>query len=223
MFVPLFETEAHKINVNRKIRIFGYMTEEEIYGKIDLWIGSGYEDWNHITIMAYFLRKYEQTYGVRFSLAAYKGNPAKTKECRDFANLIKRFRSENYELKSPEMKNEENKMVNKKIYNFINWVFDKKFSTSENTITGTRIFLNNNLINEFEAKYKRSQEKNKDSKKLESFFKKVIKLFPEVKESYALNSKDDIKIMEQSIKFYDLDNTSAEVKIVRAAKKAGLL
>lgn len=223
MFVPLFETESHKINVNRKIRIFGYMTEEEIYSKIDLWIGSGYEDWNHITIMAYFLRKYEQTYGVRFSLAAYKGNPAKTKECRDFANLIKRFRSENYELKSPEMKNEENKMVNKKIYNFINWVFDKKFSTSENTITGTRIFLNNNLINEFEAKYKRSQEKNKDSKKLESFFKKVVKLFPEVKESYALNSKDDIKIMEQSIKFYDLDNSSAEVKIVRAAKKAGLL
>ena len=223
MFVPLFESESHKINVNRKVRIFGYMTEQEIYNKIDLWIGSSYEDWNHITMMAYFLRKYEETYGVRFSLASYKGNPAKTKECRDFSNLIKKFRSCNYDIKSKDEKSKENYSVNKKVYNFINWVFDQKFSKSQNTITGTRIFLNYNLINEFEAKYKRYQEKNKDKKKLDAFFKKALQLFPEIKDSYELNSKDDIKIMEQSISFYDLDNSSPEFKIVKAAKKAGLL
>jgi hypothetical protein len=96
----------------------------------------------------------------------------------------------------------------------------KSFRNLRNTITGTRIFLNYNLINEFEAKYKRYQAKNKDSKKLEAFFKRVIKLFPEVKDTYELNSKDDIKIIEQSISFYDLDSSSPEFRIVKAAKKA---
>ena len=223
MFVPLFETESHNINVNRKIRIFGYMTEKELYDKIDLWIGSGYEDWNHITHMAYFLKKYKDTYGVKFNLAAYKGNPAKTKECRDFANLIKKFRSENYIQKSKEEKKKEDRLVNKKIYNYINWVFEKKFSGETKTITGTRIFLTYNLINEFEAKYKRFESKNKDQRKLDAFFKKAVSLFPEIKESYELKTKNDLKIIEKTISFYNLDGTSPEVKIIKAAKKARLL
>jgi len=223
MFIPLFESEKHRINVSRKVRIFGYMTEQELYGKIDLWIGSGYEDWNHITHMAYFLKKYKETYGVKFSLAAYKGNPAKTKECRDFSNLIKKFRSESYDLKSKEEKKKEDILVNKKIYNYVNWVFEKKFSNTEKTITGTRIFLTYNLINEFEAKYKRYQAKNKDQKKLDSFFKKALTLFPELKESYELKSKNDLKIIEQTISFYNLDESSPEYKVVKAARKANLL
>jgi hypothetical protein len=223
MFIPLFESESHKINVSRKVRIFGYMTEQELYGKIDLWIGSGYEDWNHITHMAYFLKKYKETYGVKFSLAAYKGNPAKTKECRDFSNLIKKFRSDSYDFKTKEEKKKEDTVVNKKIYNYVNWVFDKKFNNTESTITGTRIFLAYNLINEFEAKYRRSQEKNKDQGKLDAFFKKALKVFPELSDSYNLKTKDDLKIIEQTISFYNLGANSAEAKVVKAARKAKLL
>ena len=129
------------------------MTKNEFYKVAEDWISHPKENWNHLTLMAYFYHKYKKRSGVNFYPASWSGNPALTKESRDFAKLFKIWAPEDYALLDSDKKRGARSIVNQKAYNYINWMFDYKFRYGNKAVTGTGIFLNNNMLNEFEVMY----------------------------------------------------------------------
>ena len=143
------------------------MNQEDFYKKIPEWISKDKAAWNHITLMAYFCHKYEQKNKVRFRLVRWKADPGKGKESRDFAKLFNIFALETYSELSGEARSTEKQRVVKKIYNYINWMFDFKFRSGEKSVTGTGIFLLPSMINEFERMYSSFLQKGKSENLLE--------------------------------------------------------
>ena len=131
-----------------------YMTLEDLYEKSEGWLAEDKENWNHITFLAYFLVKYKKTYNVEYRFSNWKNNPVKTKECRDISKLFKMFKTGMNMVESPTKK-----AVSLKTYNYINWIFDRKFRKPK-MVTGTGIFIKVSLINEFEILYMKEIETN---------------------------------------------------------------
>ena len=75
-----------------------YMTQDEFAKKAELWIQKDKKTWTHITMLAYFCTRYKEKHGVNFRFARWKGEPAKTKESRDFSKLLKSFCQKNTSL-----------------------------------------------------------------------------------------------------------------------------
>lgn len=194
------------------------MTEEEFFLKIPEWIRADKKDWNIVTLVAYFCNKYEQKNGVRYKLVRSKLGPTSTKETKDFSKLFSIFAPENYKELSPEEKFPIREEINKKIYNYINWMFDYKFRSGEKSVTGTQLFLMPAMINEFERMYESFLKKNSKKDKMDIFLDKVKKEYPEILDRHQIDEVTDLKILEKYIQNYNLKPESLESIIIKIAK-----
>jgi len=199
------------------------MTQDEFYEKIPEWISKDVKTWNHITLMAYFCHKYEQKNGARFRLVRWKSDPGKGKESRDFAKLFKTLAPEDYADLSSEKKSGVKSDMMRKIYNYINWMFDYKFRRGERSVTGTRIFLLPSMINEFERMYSRVVRENKVNDEFSTLLAWCRDNVPEIFESQQLEGPNDLKMLEKYTSMYSLAENGPEARVVSMAKQMGLI
>jgi hypothetical protein len=199
------------------------MTEEEFYTSIPTWIEADIGRWTHITLMAYFCHKYEKVNDVRFRLVRSRRGPTVGKEARDFAELFRTLAPESYKRLSPEAKKIVKEEVNRKIYNFINWMFDYKFRRGNKSVTGTRIFLIPSMINEFERMYSKFLEKHQTENKLSKLLVWCNKEAKDIFKSHQLERAEDLKMIHRYVEMYSLGVESPEVRVLGKAKDLGLL
>tara|TARA_B100000131_G_scaffold291215_1_gene304602 strand:+ start:1366 stop:1965 length:600 start_codon:yes stop_codon:yes gene_type:complete len=199
------------------------MNKEEFYRKIPEWISQPKERWNHITLLAYFCHKYEEKNGVRFSLSNWKANPGRSKESRDFSKLFVEFSPNNYSSLQKEQKELVRLDVNKKIYNYINWMFDFKFRSGDKSVTGTGIFLLKSIINEFERMYQSFIKKKEADAVFAGFFKWCQNEEPSIFDVQQINNIDDLMILSKYIQMYNLGESDVEYRVVKKAGEVGLL
>ena len=199
------------------------MNQEEFYAKIPEWIAKPKSTWNHITLMAYFCHKYEQKNGVKFRLVRWKSDPGKGKESRDFAKLFKTLAPENYASLDKERKKEVKEEVTHKIYNYINWMFDYKFRRGDRSVTGTKLFLMPAMINEFERMYSSFLLKKKNENSMESLLTWAKEKVPSVFDYHEIEDVRDIKMLQEYIKSYSLEEDSPESILLKKAKEMNLV
>lgn len=199
------------------------MTKEEFLSKINDWTNAERATWNHITLMAYFYKKYHQKNGVHFIPATWKGEPAKTKESKDFAKLVKKFLPDDFDKREDEEKAALKGEAINKVYNFINWAFDWKCRTGDKSVNGTQFFLVPSLINEFERAYAAHVKKKKSQSGIDALIDWCRKEAPEILESHQLEKPEHIKMIIRYAQSYKLESTSPEMKTVNKAKELGLI
>jgi hypothetical protein len=198
------------------------MTEEEFFLKIPEWIKADKKDWNIVTIVAYFCNKYEQKNGIRYKLVRSKAGPTSTKETRDFSKLFSIFAPENYKDLPPEQKASFREEINKKIYNYINWMFDYKFRSGDRSVNGTQLFLSPSIINEFERMYSKFV-RNGEIKNSFSDLKSIIeKEYPIFLDRNELTTLDDLNMI-QRIWIQKGKPENIESKVINLAIKMGIL
>ena len=199
------------------------MTRQEFLQKIDDWVSKDKDKWNHITLMAYFYKKYFQKNGVHFIPASWNGEPAKTKESRDFSKLFKKFAPEDYDKLSGEAKGEAKLFVVMKVYHYISWPFDWKCRAGDRSVNGTQFFLVPSLINEFERAYTKHLSKNASKSKFDILIDWCKKENPEILDSHQLEKPEHIKMIIRYAEMYKLEQTSPELKTITKAKELGLV
>jgi len=199
------------------------MTRNEFYQQIEYWISQEKSRWNHLTLMAYFFHKYKKRSGVNFIPASWKSNPALTKESKDFAKLFKLFAPDDYKNLNSDRKKEVRHVVNQKIYNYVNWMFDYKFRYGNKTVTGTGIFLNHNMLNEFEVMYDLHKKKSDEKAGIETLLEWVKTEIPEVLDSHQLERINDLGMISKYIEMYKLDASAPETKLIAKAQELKLI
>jgi hypothetical protein len=199
------------------------MTQDEFHENIQSWISKPKDTWNHITLMAYFCHKYKGKNKVRFRLVRWKGSPGLGKESRDFSKLFKLLVPEGYDDMEPEKKSAIKINVIKKIYNYINWMFDFKFRRGERSVTGTGIFLMPSMINEFERMYATFVKRNEDKDLVATILSWARDSIPEVFDLHQIEGEEDIRMVKRYYEHYNLSDDSAEHRLVEKAEEIGLL
>lgn len=199
------------------------MNQEEFYAKIPEWIAKPKSTWNHITLMAYFCHKYEQKNGVKFRLVRWKSDPGKGKESRDFAKLFKTLAPEDYASLDKERKKEVKEEVTHKIYNYINWMFDYKFRRGDRSVTGTKLFLMPAMINEFERMYSSFLLKKKNENSMDSLLAWAKERVPSIFDYHEIEDVRDVKMLQEYIKSYSLEEDSPESILLKKAKEMNLV
>ena len=198
------------------------MTQDEFYQNIPDWISKDKKTWNHITLMAYFCHKYTSKHSVRFRLVRWKGNPGLGKESRDFAKLFDTMAVENYKSLSAEEKAEEKLSVVIKIKNYIDWMFDYKFRSGERSVTGTRLFLEPSMINEFERMYNRMLRKHKEDGTFGRLISWARDNVPDIFSSHQLEIPSDLSIINGYIETYQLAAEEPECRLIAKAREIGI-
>jgi hypothetical protein len=173
--------------------------------------------------MAYFYKKYHEKTGVHFIPASWKGEPAKTKECRDFSKVFKKFAPDDYEDLEKEEKKKIKTEINIKIYNFINWAFDWKCRTADRAVNGTQFFLVPSIANEFERAYTKHLQSKKTKSGIDDLILWCKKEAPEVLESHQLEKPEHVKMIFRYAEMYKLERNSPEMKTIEKARELGLL
>lgn len=199
------------------------MTEKEFYEKIPEWISQDISRWNHITLLAYFCHKYEKKNGVKFRLVRAKKGPTMGKEAADFAKLFRTLSPEDYNDLSSDEKSKVRIKINKKIYNYINWMFDYKFRRGEQSVNGTKLFLIPSIIVEFERMYSSYLNKQKNKNTFDTLTRWCKANIPEVYDTHQLDRPEDLKIIQRYADMYKLDDNSSELMVIKKAKELKLL
>ena len=187
-----------------------WMTKEEFYEKCFDWVQKDRSTWNHLTLVAYFVVKYQKKYGIRYKMARWADNPAKTKASRDMSKLVKSFQESDPD--------KDNKFIISKCYNYINWIFDFKFRQG-NTVNSTGLLLTHTLMNEFEktfAKKMKEYEQKKNSQSIDSWIKDNC---PDIYGDYQLNDKNDIEIFIRFCENSELTPDMSEYKLYKKLKE----
>jgi hypothetical protein len=210
------------INVTQRFPQVAFMTEDEFYQKIPGWLSDDRQNWNHITLLAYFCQKYEKVNGVRFRLVKSKAGPTLGKEAADFAKLYKSYLPDNWESLSVERKNEIRSDVMRKLYNFINWMLDYKLKRMNTSVNGTRVFLVPSFQNEFERMYMDFLAKQKSQNKFQILMNWAKNNIPDLFLEHQIEEEKDLKMIEKYIERYKLDDSSLEKKLLNKAKEIGI-
>tara|TARA_A100001011_G_scaffold400337_1_gene514207 strand:- start:331 stop:930 length:600 start_codon:yes stop_codon:yes gene_type:complete len=199
------------------------VTQEEFYRSISDWISQDKSRWNHITLVAYFCHKYESKNKARFRLVKWNKDPGKGKESRDFAKLFSIFAPEGYKDMSAEDKRRHRFLVNQKMYNYINWMFDYKFRSGEKSVTGTGIFLLPSMVNEFERMYSSQLKKINDDDKMSNLIRWCNENACEIFDLHSLEDTSDLKMISRYLETHSLENDSFEYIVISKAKEFGIL
>ncbi len=200
------------------------MTKEEFYNVIEEWISKPKESWNHITLVAYFYWKYKQKNGVEYTPARWSGNPASSKECRDFTKVFNSFAPDKYS----DLPMEEKRIVRidtyNKVYNYINWMFDYKCRYGDNSkaIT-TQFFLAPYSMNEFQLMYSKAVKAGKSKDKITELISWCQKENPEVLDLHQIEKPDDIKMILKYAERYCLPDNATERILVKKAMQMGII
>jgi len=197
-----------KLYVGKQVfeRLEDFMTLEEFYEKSKEWISADKDTWNHVTLMAYFVQKYKRSYGINYKMTRWKNNPAKSKESLDMSKLMKEFKVFNDGWESS------NKNTVLKCYNYINWIFDRKFRY-DNKVNSTGLLLNHTLINEFEKIFSKKMKEHKSMSKVADLNSWVKKNTPDILNDYEFNDENDIEIFSNYYKSNKFDPSSDESKL----------
>jgi hypothetical protein len=203
------------------------MNQEEFYKNISKWISQDKNGWNHITLLAYFCHKYEEVNGTRFRLVRWKSDPGKGKESRDFAKLFLIFAPERYKLMDKDEKLKYKSIINNKIINYINWMFDYKFRSGEKSVTGSGIFLMPSMINEFERMYVQYLENESSKSKIDDLILWCKDCAPKIFINHQFEDVDDLKMIESYYKANtnmgsEID-VGCEKVVIDKAKNMGLI
>ena len=198
------------------------MTQDEFYNNISSWIAKPKEQWNHITLMAYFCHKYYAKNNIRFRLVRWKNSPGLGKESRDFSKLMKIFLPENYDLLPKDDKFSLKKNVILKIYNYINWMFDYKFRSGDKSVTGTGIFLMPSVINEFERMYSSFLVKDLNKERMSDLIRWCNDNCPDIFKLHQLEDVGDLKMINCFLEKSDKD-LNIESMVIDYAKKVNLI
>lgn len=199
------------------------MTEQEFYEKVPEWIAQEKERWNHITLLAYFCHKYEQKHGIKFRLVRSRKGPTMGKEAADFAKLFRLFSPDNYSDLSSKEKAVIRLKVSKKIYNFINWMFDYKFRGDIDSVNGTRVFHVPAIINHFERMYNLHLKKEENKVTIDGLVSWCKENVPDLLEEHQLNRPEDLKMIQRYYESYSLTADSPEGVLLGKAKEMGLV
>jgi hypothetical protein len=199
------------------------MTQDEFHDRIEYWTSKDKSEWNHITLIAYFCKKYFEKNGVRFRLVRWKEEPGRGKESRDFAKLLELFLPENYKDLDKEYKAELKKDAIIKVYNYINWMFDFKFRSGERSVTGTQLFLSPSMMNEFERMYQSYLSKNKKKSTMEDLIIWAKKNTPDLFNRHQIEEESDINHLNRYVSQYGLDEASQEAAFLKKAKDMGII
>ena len=141
----------------------------------------------------------------------------------NFSKLFKTFAPENYTTLPPSEKKKIREVLNVKIYNYINWMFDYKFRRGDRSVTGTKIFLLPSMINEFERLYSSFLSKKASSDNMSSLISWAKESLPSVFENHQLDDIEDLKMIKKYKDFYELSEDSAESVLISKAIKLGVL
>lgn len=197
------------------------MTNEEFFSNIDDWISAPKSNWNHITCLAYFCKKYEQANGVVFRLVPGKKGPTLGKEAADFAKLVRMFYPENMDELSPKFKESAKQETMVKIYNYINWMFDYKFRNNLGSVNGTRFFHIPAIIVEFERMYAKVLKSRGATTTFSDFLSWCKENAPQIFERHQLESKQDLEMIKAYTEFSP--NATEEIKVLQKANELGIL
>ena len=203
-----------KLFHNEKERSF-YMTQDEFLNKANVWVEKDKKTWTHITLLAYFCLRYREKHGVNFRFARWNGAPAKTKESRDFSKLIKEFLPDDYVSLNKDNKSDAKISAMSKAYNYINWMFDYKFRMKNEGVTGTGIFLNHNILNQFERMWFLHQKKNKDQSNLDEFKLWIKDNHPDFSDNYDFQDHKDLEIVIEFIKSNSFKEGTSECAVLK--------
>jgi hypothetical protein len=199
------------------------ISEEDFFNNIEEWIKADISSWTHVTLLAYFCHKYEQKNGVRFRLVRGKKGPTLGKEAADFAKLFRTLAPENYKELNKESKDQTRTEINRKIYNYINWMFDYKFRRGTQSVNGTRLFLTPSIIIEFERMYNSFLEKKGSENKFQKLMSWCKKEAAQIFQNHQLEREDDLKMIQKYAEMYSLAPDSLELKVLQKASEIGLI
>lgn len=183
----------------------------EFHSSKKAWVEKPRSSWNIVTFVSYFCIKYENLYGTVYRFSSWKGNPALTKEGRDFSKILKSFSEEG-------LSNEESK---RKLYNYINWSFDFKGSRGVQ-INSTGLLANHTFRNQFEKMYSSYQNKAKSKTGIETLIEWCKSDNEYIIQNYDLKDQKDIIFISKMVEEYGMLD-SPEKQLVEKAKSLGLL
>lgn len=200
------------------------MNEQEFYEKIEEWISNpDLSSWNHVTLFAYFCYKYEKVHNIRFRPVRSKRGPSSTKETRDFNRLFYAFAPDNYKELDSESKKPIREKVNRKILDYINWMFDYKFRHKTDAINGTHLFMSPAIQNEFERMYQKHLRKKAAQERFNVLLQWCKANHPSLLESHQMDKSSDLMIIEKYCEAYNLDESTPEASLISKAKELGIL
>lgn len=203
------------------------MTDEDFYNNIGKWIEEDLEDWNRITLVAYFCYKYQyknknNPSQVPFRLTKSRRNSFSSKELSDLSKLFNIFAPENFIDLPKEKKKKINGEVNLKIRNFINWMFDWKFRSGQQSVNGTKIFLIPSMIVEFERAYASYLVKQNNASKIDLLIKWCKSELNEIFKKHQLSKKEDLLLIKRYADQYKLSDDSIERRLLSKAQEIGV-
>lgn len=175
------------------------------------WVSKEKESWNIVTFVSYFCVKYEQLYGVQYRFSRWAGNPALTKEGKDFSKLLKEYGDSGLSSLDAKMK----------LYNYINWAFDYKGKRGAN-INSSGLLYHHSFINEFEKKYSSFVNSRKNSIGIDSLKDWCVSNAPSIVENYTIKTDKDLVFIGEMLKMEGMEGSDEE-KLIIEAKKRGLV
>lgn len=195
----------------------------DFYNKIPIWIKEPKEKWNHITLLAYFCYKYEKKYDVKYIPNKWKNGVGRSKESRDFGTLYKKFMKNLDGTPISLDKNITRAFSINKVYNYINWMFDYKFRQNGKVITSPGLFLNNNMLNEFEVMYNKHLNKKNNEDKFGQLISWCKEAIPEVLEFHQLDEPKDLIMIQKYLQVNKIGEDTSESKLIKKAKEFRLI
>lgn len=200
------------------------MTKEQFYNIIEEWVSKPRDTWNHVTLVAYFYKKYKEKNGINFTPSSWRGNPASSKECRDIKKLFDLFSPNDYEELGKEKKLEVKSEIYNKIYNYINWMFDYKYRQADKSMAiTTQFFLSPYNLNQFQIMYNNAMSKKKDLNKIDILLKWCKDELPDILDNHQIAKPDDLLLINKYADSYNLNDFSSERKVLKKAKELGLI
>jgi len=202
---------AKKIKVSKSRSRGLNMNLQEFHSSKQAWVAKEKKSWNIVTFVSYFCIKYKELYGVDYRFSRWSGNPALTKEGRDFSKLLKEYKESGLEPLDAKMK----------LYNYINWSFDYKGRRGTN-INSSGLLYHHAFINEFEKKYAAFINSKKNKHGISSLLDWSITNAPSISKNYDIKSDKDLVFIEEMLKMGGMEGSDEE-KIIEEAKSRGLL
>lgn len=188
------------------------MKLSEFHKSKEAWINKPRKSWNIVTFVSHFCIKYEKLYNVSYIFSSWRGNPALTKEGRDFSMILKVF-TDQQDLSKIEAKT--------KLYNYINWSFDFKGKRNCN-INSTGLLRHNAFMNEFEKAYSKYVNKKKNDLGMSGLIAWCKGNNGTILENYELKSDRDLEFIREMVIQYKLES-GPEKDLIDMAKEMGIL
>jgi len=166
------------------------------------------EKWTVLSLLSYFVVKYQQVNGVEYVFSHTKKGPTNSREMKAAAKIWEMFdkgRLKTYKTKEEKLQYSEQLVDVLKAY--IDWAFNVKMKNRAINITGLGIFAVPNFMNEF-LQWRKKQKTARGNRLPQSFINWINVSALDILKTQQVETYDDIKMLEKYIKAYGLDKNS---------------